>query len=93
MSAITLGTIIGEIPLRIDSADIVTARFPVSVKLLVDYEMRDPREWSPRPIVMRVGIAQYPHLARKGTTIEVERCEAMALVAAGAGEITGGGAA
>jgi hypothetical protein len=90
MSTINLGKIIGEIPLRIDFDydDIGKARFTVSVKLLADYEMHDPSEGRRigPPLVQRLGVAQFPHLARKGTIVEVERCEALALVAAGAGE-------
>jgi hypothetical protein len=81
---VTVGILAGSEPVKVDLTS--DRLFPVTVKLLADYEMLDTAEF-PRPSFLASRIAEYPHVARKGVVIRVARCEALALVAAGAGEI------
>jgi hypothetical protein len=81
---LTVGTISGgSVAIQ---ADIKTLGSDVAVKVLLstDYAMIDPPGYPARPSFTGAAIPQYPHLVPSGTTLAVLRCEAVALVNAGA---------
>jgi hypothetical protein len=57
---------------------------PVAVTLSTDYTMLAPPGYPARPGFTGTARPQYPHTVSSGTTFKVLRCEATALVAAGA---------
>ncbi len=56
----------------------------VAVTLTTDYAMLDPPGYPSRPSFTGSATPQYPHTVPNGTTIQVLRCEANALIAASA---------
>jgi hypothetical protein len=83
---VTVGTISGgATPIEAEVTS-VGSDVPVSVVLSADYSMLDPDEYPSRPSFTGAaqGSLQHPRTIPSGTTIRGLRCEAVALVAAGA---------
>ena len=60
------------------------ADVPVTVTLSADYAMFNPSGFPSRPSFTGAAIPQFPHTISSGTTLALLRCEAVALVDAGA---------
>jgi hypothetical protein len=81
---VTLGTInAGATPIQADVTNL-GSDVAVAVSLSMNYTMAAPPGYPARPGFTGTATPQYPHLVSSGTTFKVLRCEATALVAAGA---------
>ena len=84
---VTVGTISGGVtPIQADVTSL-GSDVPVAVLLSTDYAMLDPPGYPFRASFTGAATPQYPHTISSGTTIRVLRCEADAIVAAGAGSL------
>ncbi len=81
---VTVGTISGgATPINADVTNL-GSDVAVAVTLSTDYAMLDPPGYPSRASFTGSATPQYPHTILSGSTIKVLRCEANALVAAGA---------
>jgi hypothetical protein len=81
---VTVGTInSGATPITADVTSLGSA-VAVAVLLSMDYAMLNPPGFPFRASFTGAAIPQYPHTVTSGSTIKVLKCEANALVAAGA---------
>lgn len=74
---------VGATPIMVDVTTLGSA-VAVRVTLTSNYAMLHPAGYPFRRSYTGAATPQYPHTVASGTTLEVLRCEATALIAAGA---------
>jgi hypothetical protein len=85
---VTVGTISGGSTAIQADVTSLGSDVAVAVTLTTDYAMLHPPGFPFRASFTGAAVPQYPHIVTSGTTIKVLRCEATALVNAGAGTLT-----